>query len=385
MARRFHPLNNALNHPRIAVAGLIAVGLLTVGTGCTGQPSNQASAGTPSTAASGQAPGNGAGSGAGSGSGGGSADSLATAGLPAVPGIVRQVEPSVVTIRTQIGLGSGVVYHSDGTIVTDAHVVEDQQKQPYKTVQVQFADGSQASAKVVGVDDATDVGVIKADKTNLPAAKFSSSQPEVGQLDVVIGSPLGLDETVTAGIISALHRNMPPSQEAPQGSLDLIQTDAPISPGNSGGAVVNSNSEVIGLSEAYLPPSSGAVAIGFVTPATTVTNVADQLLTNGTVKHALLGVVPADLTPQIVQRFNLSATSGALVIDVSSGGPADKAGIKAGDIITAFDGGKVTSVTDLLAALRKKDPGQQVDVTLQRGQQSQTVHVTLGNSASQSQ
>ena len=266
MARRFHPLNNALNHPRIAVAGLIAVGLLTVGTGCTGQPSNQASAGTPSTTASGQAPGNGAGSGAGSGSGGGSADSLATAGLPAVPGIVRQVEPSVVTIRTQIGLGSGVVYHSDGTIVTDAHVVEDQQKQPYKTVQVQFADGSQASAKVVGVDDATDVGVIKADKTNLPAAKFSSSQPEVGQLDVVIGSPLGLDETVTAGIISALHRNMPPSQEAPQGSLDLIQTDAPISPGNSGGAVVNSNSEVIGLSEAYLPPSSGAVAIGFVTP-----------------------------------------------------------------------------------------------------------------------
>ena len=96
-------------------------------------------------------------------------------------------------------------------------------------------------------------------------------------------------------------------------------------------------------------------------------------------------MVPADLTPQIVQRFNLSATSGALVIDVSSGGPADKAGIKAGDIITAFDGGKVTSVTDLLAALRKKDPGQQVDVTLQRGQQSQTVHVTLGNSASQSQ
>ena len=374
--------------PQHRLAGLVAIGVLVFATGCTGQTSQQSASSSPSAGQSsgvgGSAGGSGAGGSGGTGPGGsGAGNQAGGAGLPAVPGIVQELEPSVVTITTPIGLGSGVVYHSDGTIVTDAHVVEDQQKNPYSSVTVQFADGSQTKAALVGVDNATDVGVIKADKTNLPAAKFSSTEPQVGQLDVVIGSPLGLTETVTAGIISGLHRNMPPSQEAPQGSLDLIQTDAPISPGNSGGAVVNGNSEVIGLSEAYLPPSSGAVAIGFVTPATTVTNVADQLLKNGKVKHALLGVVPADLTPQIVQRFNLPTTSGALIINVASGGPADKAGIKVGDIITAFDGGKVTNVTDLLAALRKKDPGQQVDVTVQRGQQSQTVHVTLGDSSAQ--
>ena len=384
MARQIRP---ELKHPRSWLAGLLTMGLLVLGTGCTTQPSPSAGSSAPSASGGGSGQAGGSGSaGPGSGGSGTSGGSQTSgAGLPSVPGIVREVEPSVVTIQTRVGLGSGVVYHSDGTIVTDAHVVEDQQKQPFKTVMVQFADGSQASATVVGVDDATDVGVIKADKSNLPAAKFSTSQPEVGQLDVVIGTPLGLADTVTAGIISALHRNMPPSQEAPQGSLDLIQTDAPISPGNSGGAVVDGNAQVIGLSEAYLPPSSGAVAIGFVTPATTVTNVADQLLKNGKVQHALLGVVPADLTPQIVQRFNLPSTSGALIINVPSGGPADKAGIKVGDIITSFDGAKVTNVTDLLADLRKKDPGQQVDVTVQRGQQSQTVHVTLGNSATQAQ
>ncbi len=157
----------------------------------------------------------------------GSPSSVAAQGLPAVPGIVKEVEPSVVTIRTAIGLGSGVVYRADGTMVTDAHVVEDQQKQPYKNVQVQFADGSQVAADVIGVDDVSDVAVIKAQRSNLPAATFSSSVPVVGALTVVLGSPLGLAETVTAGIVSALHRNMPASKESPQGITDLIQTDAP--------------------------------------------------------------------------------------------------------------------------------------------------------------
>lgn len=300
-------------------------------------------------------------------------------GLPAVPGIVKEIEPAVVTIRTEIGLGSGVVYHSDGTIVTDAHVVENQQKQPYKTVNVQFADGKRASATVVGVDDLTDVAVIKADRTGLPAAKFSTGSPVVGQLSVVIGSPLGLVETVTAGIVSALHRNIPPSKESPQGLFNLIQTDAPISPGNSGGAVVNGDAQVIGLSEAYLPPSSGAVAIGFVTPSATVTDVADQLLKSGTVKHAFLGVSLADITPQVAQRFQLSTSSGALVIGVVNGGPAGKAGIESGDIITTFDGKKIQQVEDLLAALRKRQPGQQVKILIQRGKESRTLTITLGD------
>ena len=297
--------------------------------------------------------------------------------------MVKDVEPSVVTIRTAVGLGSGVVYHSDGSIVTDAHVVEDQQKQAFKNVQVQFADGSQTQATVVGVDDVTDVAVLKVNRTGLPAAKFASSAPEVGSMTVVIGSPLGLEETVTSGIVSSLHRNMPPSKESPHGAIDLLQTDAPISPGNSGGAVADSSGQIIGLSEAYLPPSSGAVAIGFVTPSTTVTEVADQLLKSGTVKHAALGVVPTDITPQLAQRFSVPTTTGALVINVSQGSPAEQAGMQAGDIITKFAGTPVANVTDLLAALRKQDPGQQVDIDALRGKTSQTLHVTLGDLAAQ--
>lgn len=359
---------------RTASAALLAAALVLPVAGCTGsqqpqqtsasassQPGTPATAAPPATTPS------------------ATPTSASGAGLPAVPGIVREVEPSVVTIRTKIGLGSGVVYHSDGTIVTDAHVVEDQQKQPYKTVQVQFADGKQVPAKVVGVDDISDVAVIKAQRTGLPAPKFSSTVPEVGEMTVVIGSPLGLIETVTAGIVSGLHRNMPPSQESPQGLIDLIQTDAPISPGNSGGAVVNGRSQIIGLSEAYLPPSSGAVAIGFVTPASTVTSVVDQLLKNGKVKHAVIGIRPADISPQVAQRFNLPTTSGALVVEVDPGGPADAAGMAPGDVIVKYNGAKVGNVTDLLAAIRKTDPGQRVPIVVLRGKDTKTFTITLAD------
>lgn len=296
-----------------------------------------------------------------------------------IPQVVKEVEPAVVTITTQDGIGSGVVYRSDGVIVTDAHVVEDQQNQPFKNVQLQLADGTRIGATVLAVDDPTDVAVIKAERSGLPAARFSSSTPEVGDLTVVIGTPLGLDETVTSGIVSGLHRNMPPSRERPQGAIDLLQTDAAISPGNSGGAVANAAGEVIGLSEAYLPPSSGAVSIGFVTPSTTVTNIAEQLLKNGKASHATLGVVPADLTPEVVQRFNLPTTTGVLVVQVSSDGPAGMAGIQEGDIITSFAGARTDSVTDLLAALRQAQPGQKADITVQRGNDTKTFTATLSD------
>jgi S1-C subfamily serine protease len=184
---------------------------------------------------------------------------------------------------------------------------------------------------------------------------------------------------VTAGIISSLHRNQPPSDEAPQGLIDLIQTDAPISPGNSGGAVVNADSKIVGLSEAYLPPSSGAVAIGFVTPAATVTDVADQLLADGHAQHAYLGVQPADITAQVAEQFHLSTSDGVLVVAVTSGGPAADAGIQAGDVVTKINSVAVTNVTDLLAALRKQQPSTQVTLTLLRNSTTKTVTVTLAN------
>ncbi|MDQ0242278.1 MULTISPECIES: trypsin-like peptidase domain-containing protein [Arthrobacter] len=354
-------------------AALLAAAVLLTVPGCTGPGAGQA----PATS--------------GPASGGGSSAGTASPGPPGVlpvpaanlsiPQVVKEVEPSVVTITTQAGIGSGVIYRGDGSIVTDAHVVEDQQRQPFKSVRVQLADGTQTNASVIAVDDPTDVAVIKADRSGLPAARFSTATPEVGALTVVIGTPLGLEETVTSGIVSGLHRNMPPSREQPQGALDLIQTDAPISPGNSGGAVADATGAVIGLSEAYLPPSSGAVAIGFVTPSATVTNVADQLLKNGKASHAVLGLVPADLSPEIVKRFNLATTTGALVIQVSPAGPADKAGIRAGDIITSVAGQKITQVTDLLAALRKAQPGQQVDLTARRGTDTKTFTATLANTS----
>ncbi|WP_256127829.1 S1C family serine protease [Arthrobacter sp. SDTb3-6] len=370
---------------RTIFAAVMAAGLMAGTAGCTAvtthnnasAPPSGATAPAPSSPASGPPSASAPATGTGSGP--------ANEGLPAVPAIVQKIEPAVVTIQTQVGLGSGVVYRSDGTIVTDAHVVEDSQKQPFTTVQVQFADGKQASARVLGVDNVDDVAVIRADRTGLPVPTFASTPPVVGSLCVVIGSPLGLDNTVTAGIISGLHRDIPPSSEAPEGMINLIQTDAPISPGNSGGAVSNGQAQVIGLSEAYLPPSSGAVAIGFVTPASTVTVVADQLLKNGTVKHAFLGVSLSDISPQTAQEFRLPTTNGALVINVASGGPAAAAGMKPGDVITRVGSTPVNDVTDLVAALRADSPGQRINVTVQRGSTTTTLEVTLGNTPAATQ
>jgi serine protease DegQ len=363
-------------------AALLGMALLGSVAGCTAVPGTGTAASTAGGGASAavveQSTGSGQAGTSPSGVANAQSGNAGYAGLEDVPGIVKEVETSVVTILTPTGVGSGVVYRAEGVIVTDAHVIEDEQHRPFDSVQVQFADGSQVSANVVGVDDTTDVGVIRAQRDNLPAAKFATTLPTVGELAVVLGSPLGLAETVTAGIVSALHRNMPASEGSPQGSIDLIQTDAPISPGNSGGAVVNGKSEVIGLSEAYLPPSSGAVAIGFVTPSATVTDVADQLLNSGHVTHPALGVVPTDITTEIAQRFNLPTTSGALVVDVSEGGPAEAAGLKAGDIITEFDGNKIANSLDLVAAIRQKKPGDRVDLTVLRDGKSDTVSATLG-------
>lgn len=294
-------------------------------------------------------------------------------GVADIPTIVSNVQPSVVTIFTEGGgLGSGVVYSEDGLILTNEHVVRGNSE-----VEVGFADGQRVAGTVRATDAISDLALVEAKRTGLPAAKFQSGLPRIGELAVVIGSPLGFENTATAGIISGLHRQIPGSASSSQSLVDLIQTDAAISPGNSGGALVNNRGEVIGISEAYIPPQSGAVALGFAIPAATAVKVADQLREDGTADHAFIGLGLAEITQQIADELGLPDTNGALALSVPEGGPAGNAGIRPGDVLTKLDGDDLATPEDLLAALRTKSPGQTVTVELRRGSETREVKVSL--------
>jgi S1-C subfamily serine protease len=293
-----------------------------------------------------------------------------------IPALVRRVEPSVVTVLTQNGLGSGIVYKDDGTIVTNAHVVAGVQD-----VTVALADGQQVPGKVRGADEVSDVAVIQANRAGLPAATFQKPLPQVGELAVVMGSPLGFEATVTSGIISGLHRQIPGSASTGAPLVDLIQTDAAISPGNSGGAVVDAQGEVVGMSVAYIPPAAGAVSLGFAIPAATVVDVVDQLLATGTVRHAFIGIQPATLTPEIARLLGINRTSGVVAMQVATPSPAADAGIQPGDIVIAFNGHETATAEDFIAALRSTKPGDRVQLTVLRGAKTQEITVTVAERA----
>ncbi|TKV29321.1 PDZ domain-containing protein [Arthrobacter sp. NamB2] len=301
-----------------------------------------------------------------------SGESGSQSGDMSIPDIVEAVQPSVVTIFTEGGLGSGVIYTEDGLILTNEHVVRGNDD-----VEVAFADGQRVSGTVEAVDAVSDLALVQADRTDLPAATFQSGLPRIGELAVVIGSPLGFENTATSGIISGLHREIPGSASTSQSLVDLIQTDAAISPGNSGGAVVNGQGEIIGISEAYIPPSQGAVALGFAIPAPTATEIAEELREDGTAEHAFMGVGPGAITPQIAEQLNLRDTTGVVVLSVSEGGPADAAGIRPGDIITRIGDEELSAPEDLLAALRQREPGETVSVETRRGSDTKSVDVRL--------
>jgi S1-C subfamily serine protease len=305
----------------------------------------------------------------------GSTAPVAAAGAD-LPALVRRVEPSVVTVLTDGGLGSGIVYKADGTIVTNAHVVAGAQD-----VTVALADGQQVPGKVRAVDEVSDVAVVQADRIGLPAAPFQKPLPQVGELTVVMGSPLGFEATVTSGIISGLHRQIPGSAASGAPLVDLIQTDAAISPGNSGGAVLDAQGEVVGMSVAYIPPTAGAVALGFAIPAATVVDVADQLLATGTARHAYIGIQPATLTPEIARLLGTNATSGVVVMQVEKPSPAAEAGIQPGDIVTAFNGKKTATAEDLIAALRSTKPGDRVQLDVLRGDKTQQITIVVAQRA----
>jgi serine protease Do len=317
------------------------------------------------------------------------------ASIPAEEPVARvasKVGPSVVQVNvravretplgTQRGesLGSGVIYRPDGYIVTNNHVIEGA-----TSVSVAFADGTIEDASIVGTDPNTEIAVIKVNRDDLPAATFDSADtPVVGQLAVAIGSPSGFESTVTSGVVSGVGREFPPeltgSGTAARTALtDLIQTDAAISPGNSGGALADRDGGIIGINVAYLPPAqTGAVNLGFAVPSDTAISVADQLIEEGEVTTPYLGVLTTDLSPQDAGRFDLPVDSGALVKQVVPGGPAREAGVRQGDIITALGDAQIVGYGDLLGALRDHEPGETVILTIFRNAEVMKLEVTLG-------
>jgi len=301
--------------------------------------------------------------------------------------VASQVGPSVVQVnvtqnaalgaQSEEGIGSGVIYRKDGYIITNNHVVAGASE-----VDVAFADGTTERAQVVGRDPNTEIAVLRVDRDDLPAAKFSKSEDlVVGQLAVAIGSPSGFESTVTSGVISGLDREVPPefTGRFEPSLVDLIQTDAAISPGNSGGALADRDGEIIGINVAYLPPGeTGAENIGFAIPSDTAVSIADQLIETGEVSSAYLGVGTTDLSPEDAQRFDLPVQSGAIVERVEPGSGADGAGVRRGDIIVALGDAPIENTGDLLGALRDYQPGDTVELTVVRNGDKQTLDVTLG-------
>jgi serine protease DegQ len=292
-----------------------------------------------------------------------------------IPGIVRKVEPSVVTISHDQGTGSGVVWSKDGVVVTNAHVVGD-----VRDVEVAFFDGRRADGRVRATDPDTDLAVVDTERTDLQPATFQKQLPAVGELAVAVGSPLGLQNTVTAGIISGVHREIPGSARQNIRSLvDLIQTDAAISPGNSGGALVNARGQVIGLNVAYIPPEQGAVAIGFAIPGATAVDVVGQLLKTGRATHSYLGIQPDQVTREVASQLGLDRAAGVVVLEVVQGGPAERAGLRPGDVIVRMDDAAVDTVEDLFGELRQRKPESQVRITYIRDGRQQEATVTLAD------
>jgi S1-C subfamily serine protease len=290
--------------------------------------------------------------------------------------------------------GSGFVIDHEGHVLTNAHVVDGADK---IEVTLGNTDSSQpVSAEVVGKDPSTDVALLKVDAPSdelHPLSLANSSDVNVGDPVVAIGNPFGLDRTVTTGIVSALQREI----KAPNGFTinNVIQTDAAINPGNSGGPLLDAGGRVIGInSQIESPNGSGNVGIGFAVPINTARQVVDQLLADGQVEHAYLGISGTDLTTQIADVLNLPVKQGALVQAVVPKGPADDAGIDAGsatvtidgqqlrgggDVITAIDGTPVTGMDDVIGAVNQKQPGDDVELSLVHGSDKRTVTVTLGN------
>ena len=293
-------------------------------------------------------------------------------GFEDIPDLVEDVLGSVLSVQTPNGEGSGVVIGEDGMAVTNAHVVEQ-----FPRVEVVTAAGERFPADVVGTDRYTDLALLRLAGGNLAPLPFAKELPRVGSLAIAIGNPLGFENTVSVGVVSGLERSIP---GAGPSLVGLLQTDAAISPGNSGGALVGAGGEVIGINVAYIPPSTtGAVSIGFAIPSPVVLDVVQQLESGRPVQHPFVGIQPEMVSGRLAQQLGLDRAEGVLALTVVPGGPAAQAGLQRGDVLLGFDDEDFESVSDFLLALRSYQPGDVVQVRIVRQGQEQTIPLTLGS------
>jgi S1-C subfamily serine protease len=292
----------------------------------------------------------------------------------AVIEITREITPTVVSILTRGGSGSGVIIREDGIILTNAHVVRGA-----NAVQVGLATGNTVEGRVLGAASTIDIAVVDIPGNDLPVAPLGDSDAlEAGQATVAIGNPVGLERTVTTGVLSAIDRTLG------MGSEELLQTDAAINPGNSGGPLLDSSGRVIGINTAVLrdvPRGPTLVGLGFAIPINTAREVAEQLIATGEVRLAFLGISYREVEAPLARQFDLPTDEGVIVVNVGEGTPADEAGIRSGDILVGLGDAVIVTGGDLRRALRAYDPGDTVSVALVRPTGPTTVQVRLGEIA----
>jgi Do/DeqQ family serine protease len=271
---------------------------------------------------------------------------------------------------TQRGLGSGVIVSQDGYILTNNHVVENATK-----IEVELSDRRVVDGHVVGTDPASDLAVVKIDSKGLPVVPLGDSAAmRIGDVVLAVGNPLGVGQTVTMGIVSAKGR----ATSAGDGSYeDFLQTDAAINSGNSGGALVNTSGELVGINSQILSPSGGNIGIGFAVPSNMAKNVMEQLIANGRVHRGRLGVTVQGVSNDLAQGLGLSKAEGAIVSDVTAGGAADKAGIKRGDVIMSYQGQPVLDTNSLRNHIAETKPGSTVTLQVMRDGRTSDMKATL--------
>ena len=273
----------------------------------------------------------------------------------------------------QAGLGSGVIVNADdkgGYVLTNDHVVNGA-----STIQISFADGRVMPAKVVGTDPESDLAVLRIEGTGLTPITFGQSEKaQVGDVVLAVGDPFGVGQTVTMGIVSALGRN----RLGVNRYENFIQTDAAINPGNSGGALVDVNGNLIGINSVIYSQSGGSLGIGFAIPVSMAKGVMEQIIAEGSVTRGFVGITPKDITPELAEALKLEVARGALVENVSKGYPADKAGVKPGDVITAIDAKPIQDSVAAMAAIAALKPGSTAKFLVIRNQKEMTLTVNIG-------